>query len=148
MAHTFTTTLKQEGNASGIEVPEEIVTALGSGRNPKVKANVNGYEFRGTVQVSNGRFMLSFSSDKREASGINGGDEIEVTIELDTEPRTVEVPDDLKAALSEKAGALEAFDALAFSRRKEFVRQVVEAKAQETRTRRIANIVAQMGETK
>ena len=76
--------------------------------------------------------MLSFSSDKREELGINGGDEIVVTIELDTEPRTVEVPEDLKAALSEKAGALEAFDALAF-RRKEFVRQVVEAKAQETK---------------
>ncbi len=148
MTYTFTTTLKQEGNASGIEVPDEIVAALGSGRGPKVKVNVNGYTFRGTIQVSNAKFMLSFSSDKREESGIKGGDEIVVTVELDTEPRTVDVPADLKAALSEKGGALEAFEALAFSKRKEFVRQVEEAKAQETRTRRIANIVGQLGTTK
>lgn len=147
MEYKFNTIVKSEGkNAAGIVVPPEIVEALGSGRNPKVKVSVNGYTFRGTVQVSNGRFMLSFSSDKREASGVKGGDQVEVTVELDTEPRTVEVPEDLRAALSAKAGALEAFEALAYSRRKEFVRQVNEAKAQETRARRIAGIVAQVGE--
>src|SRR6476620_775944 len=67
MEYKFNTIVKSEGkNAAGIVVPPEIVEALGSGRNPKVKVSVNGYTFRGTVQVSNGRFMLSFSSDKRE----------------------------------------------------------------------------------
>ena len=147
MEYKFNTVVKSEGKtAAGIVVPPEIVEALGSGRNPKVKVSVNGYTFRGTVQVSNGRFMLSFSSDKREASGVKGGDPVEVTLELDTEPRTVEVPEDLSAALSAKAGAMEAFEALAYSRRKEFVRQVNEAKAQETRARRIAGIVAQVGD--
>jgi uncharacterized protein YdeI (YjbR/CyaY-like superfamily) len=70
---------------------------------------------------------------------------VEVTLELDTEPRTVEVPDDLTAALAEKPGAREAFDALSYSIRKEHVRQVETAKAQETRERRIANIVAKLG---
>ena len=56
----------------------------------------------------------------------------------------MEVPDDLRAALSERAGAMEKFDTMAYSRRKEFVRQVEEAKAQETRERRIAKIVAEM----
>ena len=147
MEYKFNTVVKSEGKtAAGIAVPPEIVEALGSGRNPKVKVSVNGYAFRGTVQVSNGRFMLSFSSDKREASGVKGGDPVEVTLELDTEPRTVEVPEDLSAALSAKAGAMEAFEALAYSRRKEFVRQVNEAKAQETRARRIAGIVSQVGD--
>ena len=147
MEYKFNTIVKSEGKtAAGIVVPPEIVEALGSGRNPKVKVSVNGYTFRGTVQVSNGRFMLSFSSDKREASGVKGGDQVEVTVELDTEPRTVEVPEDLRAALSAKAGAMEAFEALAYSRRKEFVRQVNEAKAQETRARRISGIVAQVGD--
>lgn len=147
MEYKFNTTVKSEGkNAAGIVVPPEIVEALGSGRNPKVKVSVNGYTFRGTVQVSNGQFMLSFSSDKREASGVKGGDQVEVTLELDTEPRTVEIPEDLSAALSAKAGALEAFEAMSYSRRKEFVRQVNEAKAQETRARRISGIVAQVGD--
>jgi antitoxin component of MazEF toxin-antitoxin module len=147
MEYKFTTTVKTAGKtAAGIVVPPEIVEALGSGRNPKVKVSVNGYTFQGTVQVSNGQFMLSFSSDKREASGVKGGDQVEVTLELDTEPRTVEVPEDLRAALSARAGAMEAFEGLAYSRRKEFVRQVNEAKAQETRARRIAGIVAQVGD--
>jgi len=147
MEYKFTTTVKTAGKtAAGIVVPPEIVEALGSGRNPKVKVSVNGYTFQGTVQVSNGQFMLSFSSDKREASGVKGGDQVEVTLELDTEPRTVEVPEDLRAALSARAGAMEAFEGLAYARRKEFVRQVNEAKAQETRARRIAGIVAQVGD--
>jgi hypothetical protein len=147
MAITFTTVIKGAGiNAAGIPVPDEVVAALGKGRSPKVVVTLNGsYTYRGTVQVSDGQFMLSFSSDKREEAGIKVGDEVEVTLELDTEPRTVEVPNDLSAALSAKDGAMAAFDALAYSKRKEFVRQVNEAKSQETRERRIANIVAQMG---
>jgi uncharacterized protein YdeI (YjbR/CyaY-like superfamily) len=93
-----------------------------------------------------GRYMISFSKAHRDASGIKGGDPIEVTLELDDAPRTVDVPADLMAALSAKAGAVAAFEKLAFSKRKEFVRQVVEAKAQETRERRIAGIVEKMGE--
>ncbi len=146
MAITFTTVIKGAGiNAAGIPVPDEVVAALGKGRNPKVVVTLNGYSWRGTVQVSDGQFMLSLSSDKREAAGVKAGDKVDVTLELDTEPRTVELPDDLSAALSAKAGAMAAFEALAYSKRKEFVRQVVEAKAEDTRTRRIANIVAQLG---
>ncbi len=92
--------------------------------------------------------MISFSADKREATGVMGGDTVFITIELDTEPRTVEIPDDLKAALDANPGATEAFDKLAFSRRKEYVRQVEESKTQETRDRRIARVVADMSNGK
>ncbi|MEO6060951.1 MAG: YdeI/OmpD-associated family protein [Thermoflexales bacterium] len=67
-----------------------------------------------------------------------------MTLELDTEPRAVELPEDLAAALAKKKGARAAFDASAPSKRKEFVRQVVEAKAADTRARRIAKIVAEL----
>ena len=147
MAETFTTTLQQaEGlNATGINIPPEVIAALGTQKRPKVKVTVNGYTYRNTVAVFGDVFMVGVSQAHREAAGLKAGDQIEVTLELDTEPRTVEVPEDLRAALSEKAGAMEAFDALAFSRRKEFVRQVEEAKAQETRERRIGKIVAELG---
>jgi hypothetical protein len=147
MAETFTTTLqKAEGlNATGIRVPAEVIAALGTQKRPKVKVTINGYTYRNTVAVFGDVFMIGVSQEHRAAAGLEAGDEVEVTLELDTEPRTVDVPDDLKAALSEKAGATEAFDALSYTMRKEYVRQVEEAKAQATRERRIAGIVAKLG---
>ena len=88
--------------------------------------------------------MLPLSAEHREAAGVTAGDQVEVTIELDLEPRTVEVPDDLAAALSQAPGARAAFYALSYSTRKEYARQVESAKAQETRQRRIAGIVAKL----
>lgn len=148
MAESFTTTIRQaEGlNATGIRVPVEVIAALGSGKRPKVKITLNGYTYRSTVAPYAGDvYMLPLSQEHRAAAGVKAGDEVEVTLELDTEPRTVELPDDLRAALSNKAGAPEAFEAASYTRRKEYVRQVTEAKAQETRERRIAKIVAELG---
>jgi hypothetical protein len=145
---TFTTTILQaEGlNATGIRVPVEVIAELGGGKRPKVTVTVNGFTYRSTVAPYSGDvYMLPLSQDKREAAGVQAGDEVEVTLDLDLEPRTVDVPEDLQAALAEKPGATAAFDALSYTKRKEFVRQVSEAKAQETRTRRVAAIVAQLG---
>ncbi len=91
-----------------------------------------------------GDFMLPLSKANREVAGVQGGDQVEVTLELDLAPRTVELPDDLAAALEARSGARAAFDAAAPSTRKEFVRQVESAKAAETRTRRIAAIVEKL----
>lgn len=146
MAETFTTTLIQaEGkNATGIVVPAEVMTALGTSKKPAVKVTLNGsYSYRNTVASMGGIFMFGVSKEHRDAAGLKAGDTIEVTLELDVEPRTVDVPGDLAVALDE-AGVRATFDAQAFSKRKEFVRQVEEAKAQETRERRIAGIIAKM----
>jgi hypothetical protein len=147
MAVTFTTTLqKAEGlNATGIRIPAAVIAALGTQKRPKVKVTINGYTYRNTVAVFGDVFMVGVSQEHRAASGLEAGDQVEVTLELDMEPRTVDVPADFKAALSEKAGATEAFDALSYTMRKEYVRQVEEAKAQATRERRIAGIVAKLG---
>lgn len=146
MKTTFKTNIAGESDGpTGIEVPAESIAALGSSKKPAVKINVSGYEYRSTVAVMGGKFMIPLSAAHRTAAGLKAGDAVEVTLELDTEPRTVEIPEDLAAALAEKTGATEAFDKLAPSRKKEFVRQVVEAKAEETRQRRIAKIVAELG---
>lgn len=149
MGVTFSTTiLKAEGlNATGIRVPVEVMAALGTQKRPKVKISLNGYTYRSTVAPYGDVFMLPLSQENREAAGVGAGDQVEVTLELDLEPRIVEVPEDLRAALSAKAGAMEAFDALSYTNRKEFVRQVNEAKAQETRTRRISGIVGKLGDS-
>ena len=145
MGETFTTAVLKdsEKDATGIEIPEEVITALGKGKKPPVKVTLNGYTYRTTVAVMGGKFLIPLSAEHRNAAGVQGGDVVEVTIELDTEPRTVTVPDDLAQALSE-AGATAAFDALAYSVRKEHVRQVESAKTAETRSRRIARIVANL----
>jgi hypothetical protein len=105
---------------------------------------VNGYAYRSTLASMGGQFLIPFSADKRQESGIGGGDPIVVDLELDTAPRTVEVPDDFAAAL-EAAGLRAAFDALAPSHRKAHVTAIEEAKAAATRGRRIAAAVAKVG---
>lgn len=137
----FETTLLQMGNNTGIEVPPEVVEGLGGGKRAAVTVDVNGYVYSSTMAVMGGRQLIPFSADKRKATGLAGGDAITVELTLDTAERTVELPDDLAAALAE-AGARAAFDALAPSTRKAHAGSVAEAKAPETRARRIGKIVA------
>lgn len=146
MGITFTTTVQKDDivNATGLRIPAEVVTALGKGKKPPVTVTINGYTYRSTVAAYGDVFMLPLSAENRQAAGVNAGDQVEVTLALDEAPRTVTIPVDLAAALAEKPGATAAFDKLAYSARKEFVRQVESAKAAETRTRRIVNIVAKV----
>lgn len=136
----FDTTLSQTGNNTGIEVPPEVIDELGAGKRPAVVVDVNGYVYASTIGVTGGRFLIPFSSDKRAATGLSGGDAITVTLTLDTTPRTVEVPDDLAAALA-AAGVRASFDALSPSARKAHVTSVESAKAADTRARRITAVV-------
>jgi hypothetical protein len=146
MKTTFTTTIvkNSEVNATGIQIPPEAIAALESGKKPKVIVSLNGFSYRTTVAVMGGEFWVPLSQERRQAAGLKGGESLEITLELDTEPRTVEIPEDLAAALSKTGGAAAAFDALAYSVRKEHVRQVESAKAAETRSRRIAGIVEKL----
>jgi Bacteriocin-protection, YdeI or OmpD-Associated/Domain of unknown function (DUF1905) len=140
MKTTFKNKLLGMGNNTGIEVPEASINELGSSKKPAVKINVNGYEYSSTVAVMGGRFLIAFNAAHREASGLKANDDISVTLELETAPRTIEVPDDLARAL-ERAGTRAAFDKLAFSKRKEAVRQLEEAKTEDTRQRRLAKML-------
>ncbi len=148
MQATFTTAVTQEEgmNATGLPIPAEAIATLDSGKRPKVKISLNGYTYRSTVAAYGDVFMLPLSKEHRDAAGVKAGDEVEVTLELDTEPRTVEIPDDLAMALAE-GGVTAVFDALAPSKRKEHVRQVTSAKAEETRQRRIAKIIDTLSES-
>ncbi|CAH1218496.1 hypothetical protein PAECIP111891_04735 [Paenibacillus allorhizoplanae] len=146
MGVTFHTTVMkaQNKNATGISIPEEVMTTLAGGKKPSVFVTLNGYTYRTTIAVMGGKYLIPLSEAHRQASGLKADDPVEVTLALDLAPRTVEVPADLQSALSEVEGAVERFGALAFSKRKEFVRQVEDAKTQETRLRRIASVVTQI----
>lgn len=143
----FHTTIKQsDGTATGIVIPDEVVTTLGAGKKPPVKMSVNGYSYRSTVATIDGRFMVGFSADHRAASGLKGGDEVDVEIELDTEPRTVEVPADLQLALDAEPAAQATFDKLSNSLKGYHVYQVTSAKTDETRQRRIEKSISTLRE--
>jgi hypothetical protein len=144
MRATYTTTITQEEglNATGIPVPAEVVAAFGQGKRPKVVVHIGGHSYRSTVAAYGDVYMLPLSQERRAAAGVEAGQTVEITLELDTQPRTVDVPDHLAAALAEQPGLRAAFDALSYSARKEHVRQVETAKAAETRQRRIDKIVA------
>jgi hypothetical protein len=140
----FSTTMFQDGNNTGIEVPADVVAALDAGKRPPVVVNVNGYQYRSTVAPMGGKYLLPFSADRRKESGIQGGDAIDVELTLDASPRTVEVPDDLRSALDASASAAAAWEKLSYTHRKEHVRSVLDAKKAETRARRIEAVVAKL----
>ena len=138
----FRTTILQSGKtATGIEVPDEVMEALGSGKRPAVKVTLNGYTYRSTVATVGGRPMVGLSAEHRAGAGAAGGDEVEVDLELDTAPREVAVPDDLAAALDAEPAARSTFDGLSYSNKSWHVLQVTGAKTEETRQRRIARSI-------
>lgn len=140
----FSTEMLQMGNNTGIEVPAEVVEALGAGKRPAVVVDVNGYRYRSTVAPMGGKYLIPFSAERRTESGINGGDAIDVELTVDTEPRVVEVPEDLRAALDESPSAAKRWETLSYSTQKGHVTAVTGAKAAETRARRIAKVIAEL----
>ncbi len=125
--------------ATGIQVPDDVVTALGSGKRPPVVVTVGGHTYRTTVAPMGGSYWVPLAAEHREAAGVQAGRQVDVSVELDTAPREVPVPDDLATAMDDAART--AFDALAYSHRKEWVRWVEEAKKPETRAARITKTV-------
>jgi hypothetical protein len=128
----------------GLEVPPEVVEALGGGARPPVTITVNGHSWKSRVAIMRGRHLLGLSRANRAAAGIEVGDEVEVLLELDTEPRVVVEPADFARALDADPAARAAYDALSHSRRREHVRAVASAKKPETRRRRIEKAIADL----
>lgn len=142
---TFRAILRPEGRtATGVRVPPEAVHALAAGRQPLVRVTIGDHSYPSRIAVRRGEFMLSVSAANREAAGIEAGDEIEVSLELDTELRTVAVPSDLAGALEAAPEALHYFESLSYSRQRRFVLNVEEAGTAETRGRRIARAVERL----
>jgi len=143
----FRTTILTTGKAAaGIVIPPEIVEGFGSGRKPPVSVTINGFTYRSTVATIDGRFMVGVSADNRAKAGVAGGETVDVDIELDTAPRSVDVPDDLAAALGPYPAARAFFDGLSNSQKSWFVLGIEDAKTAETRQRRVEKAVERLRE--
>lgn len=123
--------------ATGIEVPAEVVEALGSGKKPAVEVTINGFTYRSTVASRGGRYLLPVSAENRAGAEIEAGDAVEVDIKLDSEPREVALPPDFAAALEGEPDAQRFYEALPYSHKRQHVLAIEEAKKPETRQRRI-----------
>jgi Bacteriocin-protection, YdeI or OmpD-Associated/Domain of unknown function (DUF1905) len=139
------TTLLERGQAAAVVLDDEQVAAVGEGaKRFPVVATVNGYTWRTSVVRMGGEFLLGLNREVREGAGVEAGDQVDLQLELDTEPREVEVPPALAAALAADSEALAAFEKLSYTHRKEYARWVAEAKKNETRERRVATTIEQL----
>jgi len=143
-----TTILQGDKTATGIRIPPEIVEALGAGKRPPVTVTIKGYTYRSTIATVDGHPMVGVSATNRERAGVAGGDEVDVDIELDTQLRTVTLPDDFAAALAADPAAQATFDKLSNSNKGYHVSSIEGAKTAETRQRRIEKSVATLHEGK
>src|SRR5271165_3743071 len=114
--------------ATGIPVPADVVTSLGSGKRPKVRVTLNNYTYRSSIAPMSGEFLIPVSDDVRKHAGVAAGDKVEVTIEIDTETREVTVPPDFAEALDRNADAKRFFDNLSYSNKSRFVLSIEQAK--------------------
>ena len=139
---TFETTVAASGNNTGIVVPDEVIEQLAAGKRPPVLVNVNGYEYRNTVGVMGGRHMISISAAVRNATGMQGGDPIRVTLTVADTAREVDVPADFAAALAADERARAFFEMLSNSMQRYHVDNINAAKSADTRQRRIDKAIA------
>jgi bifunctional DNA-binding transcriptional regulator/antitoxin component of YhaV-PrlF toxin-antitoxin module len=134
----FKATIQLDGKtATGIHIPEEVVEGLGGGKRPPVRATINGHAYRTTVAPVRGESKIPVSAEVRERVGVSAGDEVDVEVELDTEPREVAVPQDFAEVLERDAELRRTFDGLSRSKKRRLVDPIGQAKTAETRQRRI-----------
>ncbi|MDQ0059879.1 YdeI/OmpD-associated family protein [Paenibacillus harenae] len=140
--------LASKKTATGIQVPDEIVAALGTSKRPPVRVTLQGYTYRSTVASMGGKFMIPLSAEHRSGASVEAGDEVEVDIELDNEVRELAIPDDLQAALEADPDAKRFFEGLSYSNKRRFVIPIEGAKTNETRQRRIEKTVGLLRESR
>ncbi len=139
---TFTAVIQNAGEGGAfVEVPFDVEAAFGSKR-PRIKALIEGVPYRGILtRMGTECHILGIRKDIREQIGRTFGDEVTITIEPDSEPRLVEIPEDLMKGLKKDKEAKTFFDKLSYTHQKEYVTWITEAKKEETRQSRIVKTI-------
>jgi antitoxin component of MazEF toxin-antitoxin module len=145
MQATYKTVIIPEGNHASLHIPDAVLAELGANRRAALKITINNHTYRSTATAVAGECRVVFPQRDREAAGVASG-EVTVTLELETGHREVELHPELAAAL-EGAQLRDVFEALTYSKRREFARQVDEAKADDTRSRRIQKLLSALTES-
>ena len=128
----------------GLQVPPAVVEALGGGKRPAVTITINGHSWKSRVAIMRGRYLLGLSNANRQAVGVVTGNEVEVEVEIDAEPRVVAEPADFARALDADPVARAAYDRLSYSRKWEHALAIESTKKTQTRTRLIEKALAML----
>ncbi len=137
------------GTWTYVKVPANVSADIGIEGQVPIRGTVGGESFRSTLMARGaGGHYLVVPRPLRDALGVAAGDEVDVEFEVDSEPRTVDVPADLAKALAENAAASESFGSFAPSYRKAYIDWIEDAKLEPTRARRLAKAVAMLAEGK
>ena len=142
----FITTIFQKGNNLGIEVPESIIEKLGAGKKPPVIVTINYYTYKNTVAVMQGKYLIPLNSEHRKFVNVNGGDQLEIDIELDKLPRNIEIPIELASRFKGESDAKTFFETLAPSNKKKIIVLIETAKTDETRNKRLDKIISDLNQ--
>ena len=134
------------GNATGVEVPDHVMEALGPQGRPPVSITINGHSWRSRIAAMRGQKLIGISAANRKAAGISEGDIIEVDVDLDVAPREVIEPADLNEALNSRPEAQTSFNRLPFGLRQKHITAIQEAKSAEVRERRISKLVTTLSD--
>jgi hypothetical protein len=143
-SQTFRTTLwSAGGNNVAIVVPEEVLAAFERGKRVPVLVTIDdGYQYRNTIASMGGQFLISFNSQTRAATGRGAGDVVEVRLDVDDAPRTIEIPAPLAAELDRDEAARKAWEALSYTRQRAHAESITGAKTEPTRDTRVAKVLA------
>ena len=147
--HTFKAVIQNAGGGGAfVDVPFDVEAAFGE-KKPKVKALIEGVPYRGLlVRMGGPNHILIILKGIREQIGKTFGDEIQVSVESDAEPRVVEIPDDLLKELKKDKAAKAFFDKLSYTHQREYVLWINEAKKAETRQTRIVKTLEMLKQSK
>ncbi len=125
------------GNTAGFWIPDDIVESFNKGRRVPVIVTINGYSYRNTITSYDGKFAVGVSIENRKNANVKVGDDVEIEIVYDDKPREIEVPEHMKKELNKSPEAKRIFNNLSYSKQKEFVQWISDAKKEETRLVRL-----------
>ena len=137
---TFKAVLQPDPTGTGtfVLVPRKLHEQLGLKGRPKIQAMIAGHPYRGSLMpMGDGTYCLGVLKSIQLAAGVKRGDTITVQLEVDTAPRTVDVPQDLAQLLAKDKKAQAAWVKLSYTNKKEIARSLEEAKQPATRERRL-----------
>jgi hypothetical protein len=146
---TFTAIIQNAGGGGAfVEMPFDVEKEFGA-KKPRIRASIEGVPYRGLLTRMGGEHhILIILKGIREQIGKTFGDEITITVEPDTEPRVLEIPDDLTRALRKDKDAKAFFEKLSYTHQKEYVTWIKEAKKEETRQNRITRTIEMLKQGK
>ena len=147
MAVSYTTEVLGEGNHASLLIPEWVLTELNANKRAPLKVTINGHTYQSTAVGVGGECRVVFPQKERVAAGASSGETVTVHLELDAGYREVDMPEALLEALS-LSHLKVAFSELSYSKRKEFARSVREAKAADTKSRRVQAVIESLSSSR